>query len=52
MKKEELEKKIFIVKQAVMELRENPNLIKKMEKPKLCYRFVKENMQFEEGERK
>jgi hypothetical protein len=23
-----------------------------MEKPKLCYRFVKENMQFEEGERK
>jgi hypothetical protein len=36
MKKEELEKKIVIVKQAVMELRENPNLIKKMEKILVC----------------
>jgi hypothetical protein len=36
MKKEELERKIVIVKQAVMELRENPKLMEKMEKALLC----------------
>jgi pantoate kinase len=36
MKKEELERKVVIVKQAIAELRKNPDLMKKMEKVLVC----------------
>jgi len=35
-RKEELERKIVLVKQAVIELRENPQLMKRMEKVLIC----------------
>lgn len=35
-RKEELEKKIVLVKQSVIELRENPQLMKRMEKVLIC----------------
>ncbi len=34
--KEDIEKRIVIVKQAIIELRENPHLIQKMEKVLAC----------------